>query len=186
MHGFLIEEIRNNVRHLSTLNRAVHFGWVKAHIGIGDNEAAYKLARGSPWREWPKRNIGQGAGSNCGHRNKQTMAHKMAEWMEQHRESSFVPIVLPSGGAGIKNKDNLTPESTAVIAGHGKAKSYLHRFEIADNPTWACNEGVQTRGHIIDECKILYSQRSSLIRHINARGGNWPPANDELVANSRI
>jgi hypothetical protein len=32
-------------------------------------------------------------------------------------------------------------------------------------------------------CKILDSQRSSLIQHITARGGDWPPANDELVAN---
>jgi len=41
----------------------------------------------------------------------------------------------------------------------------------------------QTPEHIIYECKILESQRSSLIRHITARGRNWPPANNELVAN---
>jgi hypothetical protein len=29
----------------------------------------------------------------------------MAELMEQHRERSSVPIVLPSGGAEIKNED---------------------------------------------------------------------------------
>ena len=39
-HCFLIEEIRNKVRHLSTLNWTIHFGWVKAHIGIAGNEAA--------------------------------------------------------------------------------------------------------------------------------------------------
>ena len=45
-----------------------------------------------------------------------------------------------------------------------------------------CNEGAQTPEHMIYECKILESQRSSSIRHIMARGGDWPPANDELVA----
>ena len=45
MHSFLIEEIRNKVRYLSTLNWTIHFGWVKAHIGIDCNEAADKLAK---------------------------------------------------------------------------------------------------------------------------------------------
>ena len=31
----------------------------------------------------------------------------MTESMEQHRERISVPIVLPSGGAEIKNKDTL-------------------------------------------------------------------------------
>jgi len=41
-HSFLIEEKRNKVRHLSALNWTIHFGWVKAHIGIERNEAADK------------------------------------------------------------------------------------------------------------------------------------------------
>ena len=45
MHSFLIEEIRNKVRHLSSLNWTVHFGWVKAYIGVEGIEAADKLAR---------------------------------------------------------------------------------------------------------------------------------------------
>jgi ribonuclease HI len=45
MHSSLIEEIRNKVRHLSTLNWTIHFGWVKANIGIEGNEAVDKLAK---------------------------------------------------------------------------------------------------------------------------------------------
>jgi hypothetical protein len=48
---------------------------------------------------------------------------------------------------------------------------------------YPCNEGTQTSDHIIYVCKILESQRSSLIHHITARGGDWPPTNGELVAN---
>jgi ribonuclease HI len=39
-HSFLIEETINEVRHISTLNWTIHFGWVKAHIGIQCNEVA--------------------------------------------------------------------------------------------------------------------------------------------------
>ena len=87
----------------------------------------------------------------------------MAESMEQRRERSSMPIVLPSGGAEIKNEDSITPEFTAIITGHGKTKSYLHRFKLTDNPTCPCNEGVQTSEHIIYDRKILESRRSSLI-----------------------
>ena len=33
------------MRHLSTLNWSIHFGWVKAHIGVKSNEEADKLAK---------------------------------------------------------------------------------------------------------------------------------------------
>jgi hypothetical protein len=42
----------------------------------------------------------------------------------------------------------------------------------ADNPMCPCNEGMQTSEHIIYLYKILDSQRSSLIKHMTARGGD--------------
>jgi len=45
MQSFLIKEIRNKLRHLYALNWTIHFGWVKAHVGIEGNEAEDKLAK---------------------------------------------------------------------------------------------------------------------------------------------
>jgi hypothetical protein len=75
----------------------------------------------------------------------------------------------------------VTPEFTALVTGHGKTKSYLHKFKLADDPTCPCNEGQQTSDHIIFECNIVEAQRSSLIKHIMVSGGSWPPTKDELV-----
>ncbi|PSN39610.1 hypothetical protein C0J52_27217 [Blattella germanica] len=37
-----------------------------------------------------------------------------------------------------------TPEFTAFITGHGRTRSYLHRFRIIDDPTCTCGRGQQT------------------------------------------
>jgi hypothetical protein len=92
---------------------------------------------------------------------------------------SFFPVLERR----LKMKIPFTPELTAVITGHRKTKAYLHRFKLADNPMCPCNEGQQTSEHIIYGCKNLEAQRSSLIKHIMTRGGNWPPADDDLVTN---
>jgi len=91
-------------------------------------------------------------------------------------------IVLPTGRAKTKTKIPITPEFTAIVTGHRKTKSYLHRFKLEDNPTFPCNEGAQTPEHIIYECKILKQQRSSLKQHITASGEYWQPDNSKLVA----
>ena len=92
---------------------------------------------------------------------------------------SFFPLVEQR----LKMKLPITPEFTALTTGHGKTKSYLHRFKVADEPLCLCNKGDQTPEHIIYNCKILEPQRSSLIWHIATRGGKLPPANNDLVDN---
>ena len=74
----------------------------------------------------------------------------------------------------------ITPEFTALITGHRKTKSYLHRFKLADS-TCPCNEGQQTSDHIIFECNTVEAQRSNLIKQITVSGGSRPPEKDELI-----
>ena len=94
MHSFLIEEITNKVRHLSRLNWTIHFGWVKAHIGIERNKAADKLAKEATHDKNDQniiydRVLATTAATKI---NKQGLI----KWhsMKQHRERSSVPIVL--------------------------------------------------------------------------------------------
>jgi hypothetical protein len=59
----------------------------------------------------------------------------------------------------LKAKIPITPEFTAFVTGHGKTRSYLHRFKLADDPVCPCNEGQQTSDHIIFDCNLLEAQR---------------------------
>jgi hypothetical protein len=76
----------------------------------------------------------------------------------------------------------LTPEFTTLVTGHGKTKSYLHRFKLAEDLTCPCNQGPQTPDHIIYDCDIIEAQRSYLIKQITLSGGTWPPTKNELIA----
>jgi hypothetical protein len=55
---------------------------------------------------------------------------------------------------------------------HARASEHTHTQQITQ-----CAPATrgQTSEHIIYVCKILESQGSSLIHHITARGGDWPP-----------
>ena len=69
----------------------------------------------------------------------------------------------------------ITAKFTSNVSGHGKMKSYLHRFNIIDNAMCPCKEGTQSPNHLIYDCKILQRQRNTLKHQITARGGHGPP-----------
>ena len=91
-------------------------------------------------------------------------------------------ILFPTVEERLKMKIPITREFTAIVTGHGKTKSYMHRFKLTDNPMCPCSEGEQPPEHLIYECKILEFQRSSLKQHITAGGGAWPTTKSDLVA----
>jgi hypothetical protein len=68
----------------------------------------------------------------------------------------------------------ITPEFTALVTGHGKTKSYLHRFKLMDDPACPCSEEQQTSEHVTSECNHFEAQRSSLTNQIKVSGGTWP------------
>jgi hypothetical protein len=72
-------------------------------------------------------------------------------------------------------------EFTMLVTGHGKLRSYLHRFGITDNPMCLCEEEEQTSDHLIFQCKKLNIQRNDMIKQINNTGGDWPTTNENLL-----
>jgi hypothetical protein len=115
-------------------NWSIHFGWVKAHAGIEGNELADKLAKAA-----------EDDGDLRIVYNRISISTVSSEWQRQWDSTdkgalcrSFFPIVEER----LKLKIPLTSEITAMVSGHGKTKSYLHRFRFIDNPMCPCNGGL--------------------------------------------
>jgi hypothetical protein len=69
-----------------------------------------------------------------------------------------------------------------MVMGHGKLRTFFHRFGIADNSTCPCEEAEdQNTDHLIFRCKKLRNQRTDMINKIKNAGGDWPMTNEMLV-----
>ena len=51
---------------------------------------------------------------------------------------------------------------STIIIGHGKLRTYFHRFKIIDDPTCLCKMSPQTTDHLLWECELLKKQRQVL------------------------
>ena len=172
IHSFVIEEIRNKVWHLTMQNWSIHFGWVKAHTGIEGNDVADKLAKEAAQDSDERNTVYDRIPTTtfATELKMEGLIKWQRQWESTEKEAlyrSFFPMVQQR----LKMKIPITPEFTAIVTGHGKKKSYLHRFKLTDNPMCPSNEGEQSSEHLIYECKILEFQRSSLKQHITVAGG---------------
>jgi hypothetical protein len=69
---------------------------------------------------------------------------------------------------------------STIVTGHGKLRSYFHRFKIIDDLTCLCKKSSQTADHLLWECELLRKQRQVLRNSIMKVGGNWPITNVDL------
>jgi hypothetical protein len=135
MHGFLIEKIRKKIRQLSKQNWTIHFRQVKAHIGIEGNEAADRLAKKVAQDKENQsivfdRILLTSIASEINRRG-------LEQWKQQWNSSEKGDVCryfFPRLEQRLKMKLPITLEFTALITGHGKTKSYLHRFKLMDDP----------------------------------------------------
>ena len=107
-------------------------------------------------------------------------------WQQQWTNTgkgAMTKAFFPSVKNRLREKIPIFPEFTVLVTGHGKLRSYLHRFGITDNPMCPCEEEEeQTSDHLIFQCKRLNNQRN-MIKQIKNTGGDWPTTKETLVNN---
>ena len=69
-------------------------------------------------------------------------------------------------------KNNVTPNFTTTVTGHGNNKSYLHKYKILGRPC-APAKAEKTVDHILYDSKLFEQERGSLKAAV-LRTENWP------------
>ena len=103
------------------------------------------------------------------------------QWTDKGK-GTVTKAFFPSVRNRIREKIPIFPEFTTMVTGHGKLRSYLHRFGLTDNPMCPCEEEEeqqqqkqqqrrrqqqqQTASRLIFQCKKLRNQRNEMIKQI--------------------
>ena len=81
----------------------------------------------------------------------------------------YFPTVMDRIGTKI----NLTTKLTAVLAGHGKTRAYLYRFNLRKDAKCIGDKDDQTMDHLLFRCTKISTQRD-LIKLQLSKQKNWP------------
>jgi len=128
----LIEYIRDKIIALMHLKWIMHFGWVRGHAVIEGNELVDKLAKEAAVEDGPvvydkiPREV-------LIIRAKENGLNMWQQQWTNKGKGAVTKAFLPAVRNRQREKIPIFPEFTILVTGHGKLRSYLHRFGITDN-----------------------------------------------------
>jgi hypothetical protein len=168
---------------LSKLERSnwrAAFAWVKAHVGILGNDLANQLAK----------TVARGKNKTSYYRRiplstlyRELEDETKLKWQNNWEESPKAALTkqfYPSKTDRLNSKIDVTPNFSAIVSGHGKTRSYLHRFKLLESATCPCKKGDQTTNHLLYQCTLLQHQRE-ILKMDTRKLGIWPISKHELI-----
>ena len=115
---------------------------MKAHFAIEGNKLADKLAKEAAEDDGELEVVYNRIPiTTVATELKEGRAHKMAETMGNTDKGALCRSFFLTVEQRLKLQIPVTSEFTAMVSGHGKIKSYLHRFKLIDNPMCPCSGG---------------------------------------------
>jgi hypothetical protein len=116
-------------------------------------------------------------------KSKELEEESITKWQREWTNSTKGRITndfFPEVKDRLNMKINFTQNFTAMVTGHGKTNSHLHRFKIIKTPTCPCGNRDQTIDHLLYDCQLLNKERNLLKQSIQ-KTNNWPPKKRELI-----
>jgi hypothetical protein len=170
---------------MTSLERAnwnIKISWIKVHFGFVGKELADRLAKAAASDNDAK--IVFNRLPMCTLISKieeETKLNWQKEW-EERTKARITKEFFPKVQNRQKLKIDVTPILTAMVTGHGKSRSYLHRFKILEKkPDCPCGNGDQTSDPLLHQCAILNKQREIFKRNV-LKSGNWPASKQEIIS----
>jgi ribonuclease HI len=177
-HSYLIEEIRKRICILERTNWTVESSWVKAHVGIYGNETADQLAKAAACNR--DTTVSNRIPKSTLYSEIEEATQKWQKEWENCTKAYITKQFLPNVRDRVKLNISVNTNFTAMVTGHGKTRAYLHRFKIIENATCPCDKGHQTNDHLLNQRKLIQTQRE-ILRKNALKSGNWPVSKEELI-----
>jgi len=83
------------------------------------------------------------------------------EW-DRTTKGATTKLYFPKVAGGLKLKNNVTPNLTKMVTGHGNIKSYLYKYKLIDSSMCPCKIGEQTADSILYDCELVKQERDKL------------------------
>ncbi|CAK1594525.1 unnamed protein product [Parnassius mnemosyne] len=158
----LAAEIRERIRSLVNKNGEVKFYWIKAHIGIPDNERADELAKKAALfnKQAP-------VYDKCplSFAKRLTRDSTCVKWQQRYSEAATGAVTknfFPDVREAHKTLKQIRMDNikAQLLTGHGGFKAYLFKFKLAQSPSCVCSNEIEEKiEHLLIDCPRFTIQR---------------------------
>jgi post-segregation antitoxin (ccd killing protein) len=133
-----------------------------AHVGIYGNKMADQLTKATARNRHTTISLNRIPKSTLYNEIEEEATQKWRKEWENCKQAAITKQFFSNIHERLKLNIHENPNFTAMVTGHGKTGSYLHRFNIIENAACPCNKEDQTIDLLLYQCTLLQKQREFL------------------------